>query len=100
LEVTAKRGLHNLCGRKFISKSRTKNFSGKFGEIREESFAPKNLSAPTPMMKRHLRPRCPSLKGQRGKCPRRSRRLCAYYFTRTLFTRCCKLPCVTAMNMN
>ena len=40
LEVAPKRGLHNLCGRKFVGKSCTINFSGKFGEIRAKSFAP------------------------------------------------------------
>jgi len=38
--------------------------------------------------------------GPGGKCPRHAsilRRPCAYYSTRTLLTRCCKLQCVTAM---
>ena len=49
-------------------------------------------------------PVAPLLKGQRGKCcPRYGsilRRPCAYDSTRTLFTRCCRLQCVTAMNIN
>ena len=48
-------------------------------------------------------PRCPLLKGQMGKCHRHASILwhhCAYYSTRTLFSRCCKLQCVTAMKMN
>ena len=47
-------------------------------------------------------PVVPLLKGQRGKWPLHAsilRRPCAYYSTRTLFTRC-KLQCVTAMNIN
>jgi len=39
LEFTLKRGLHNLCERKFKAKVAQKNFSGKFGEIRTKSFA-------------------------------------------------------------
>jgi len=41
--------------------------------------------------------------GPGGKCPRHAsilRRPCAYYSTRTLFTGCCKLQCVTAVNIN
>jgi len=44
----------------------------------------------------------PFLKEQKGKCPRHAsilRRLCAYYSTRTLFTRC-KLRSVTVTNIN
>ena len=44
LEVTPKRGLHDFCGRKFAGKSCTKNFSGKFGEIRAKSFASQKLA--------------------------------------------------------
>ena len=49
------------------------------------------------------RRRRPRSYGPGGKCPRHAsilRRPCAYYSTRTLFTRCCKLQCVTAMNIN
>jgi len=47
-------------------------------------------------------PVAPLLKGQRRKCSRHAsilRRPCAYYSTRTLFTRC-RLQCVTVMNIN
>jgi len=44
LEVAPKRGLHDLRGRKFKGKSYTKNFSGKFGEIRAKSFAPQKFA--------------------------------------------------------
>jgi len=66
---TKKRSSHDLCGRKFVGKSCTKNFSDKFGEIRAESFAPKNLPAPTPMMKRHLRPHCSFFERAEGEMP-------------------------------
>jgi len=48
-------------------------------------------------------PIAPLLKEQRGKCPRHApilRHPCAYSSTRTLFTRCCRLKCVTVMNIN
>ena len=44
LEVTPKIGLHDFCGRKYVGKSFAKNFSGKFGEIREKSFAPQKFA--------------------------------------------------------
>ena len=61
------------------------------------------MPASTPLMKSHLRPRCPLYERTEGKCPRHAsilRRPCAYYSTRTLFTRCCKLQSVTVMNIN
>ena len=88
----------NICMQKFHKKLRAS--LGKFGQ---HPSHPKNLPAPTPMMKRHLRPRCPLLKGQRGKCPRHVsifRRPCAYYSTHTLLSHCCRLQCVTAMNIH
>jgi len=103
LEVTPKRGLHDLCGRKFVGINCTKTFRASLGKFGQNPLHPKNLPAPTPMMKRHICPRCPLLKGQRGKDPRRTsilRLVCAYYSTRTVFTRCCRLQCVTAMNIN
>jgi len=48
-------------------------------------------------------PVAPLLKGQRRKCHRHTSilwRPCAYYSTRTLFTRCCRRQCVTVMNIN
>ena len=48
-------------------------------------------------------PVAPLLKGQSGKCPRHTSILpcpCACYSSRTLFTWCCKLQCITAMNIN
>jgi len=44
VEVTPKRGLHDLCGRKFVGKSCAKSFSGKFGEVRVKSFAPQKFA--------------------------------------------------------
>jgi len=62
-EVTPKRGLHDFCGWKYIGRSCTKSFSGKFGEIRGKSFAPqtfclllhlwwKGTSAPLPLFRK------------------------------------------------
>ena len=53
-------------------------------------------------MKRHLRPRCtPFETAQGAMVPHASilRRPCAYYSTRTLFTRY-RLQCVNVMNIN
>ena len=66
LEVAPKRGLHDLCGRKFRGKNCTKKFRESLGKSGQNPWYPKNLPAPTPMTKRHLRPRCLSLI-QRGK---------------------------------
>jgi len=77
-----------------------------FGQVWGNSckiLHPRNLPASTPVMKSHLRPRCPSYERAEGERPRHAssiRRVCAYYATRTLFTRCCGMQCVTAMNIN
>jgi len=44
LKIIRKRDLHDLCGRKFVDKSCTKNFSDKFGEIWAKSFAPQRFA--------------------------------------------------------
>jgi len=93
----------HLCGREFVDKICTKNFSGEFGEIRAKILrSPQNLPAPKPMMERPLRPIAPLLKGQRDECPRHAstfRRPCAHYSTRIPFTRCCRLQFVTVINI-
>jgi len=51
--VHTKKGLHDLCGRKFVGKvaKSHKNVSGKFGKFRSKILSiPKNLPAPTPMV--------------------------------------------------
>ena len=51
----------------------------------------------------HLRPRCPLFERVEGTIPHHASilwRPCAYYFARTLFTRCCRLQCVTVRNKN
>jgi len=48
-EATSKRGLYDLCGRKFVGKSRTKAFR-EVWKIRAKILCtPKNLPAPTLM---------------------------------------------------
>ena len=87
---------------KILGKRCTKNFLSKFGEVGQNLSHPKNLPS-TPMMTRYLRGRCPSFERAEEKCPCHASNLprpCTYYFTRTPFTRCCRLQCVTAMNMN
>ena len=103
LEVTPKK-CFNLCARNFVGKSCTKNVSGKFGEIREKILrAPKTCLLLHQSWKDTSDPIAPLLKGQRGKRSRHDsilRRPCAHYSTRALFTRCCRLQCVTVMNIN
>jgi len=43
LEVTPRKGLYNLCGRKFVGKSCTKNFSDKFGDILAKIIHPPKI---------------------------------------------------------
>ena len=100
-EVTRKRGLHDLCGRKFAGC--TKNFSGKSWEIRAKSFAPPKFACsyiydekapplPLPLF----------WKGGRGNALAMTpfSGIPVHIILRALFTRCCRLQCVTAMNMN
>ena len=48
--VIPKKGLHDLCGRKYSHKKFPENFLGKFGENRAKIFrTPKYSPAPTPM---------------------------------------------------
>ena len=80
-----------------------KNFSGKFGEIRAKFYTPEICLLLYPWWKVTSAPVAPRLKVQRGIGPSHAsviRRVCAYYSTRTLFTRCCSMQCVTAMNIN
>jgi len=99
-----RKGFNDLCGREFVGKSCTKNLSGKFGEIRAKILRnSKNVPALKPMMERPLRPRCSPFGRTEGKCPRHAPilgRPRAYYSTRTLFARCCKLQSVAVMNTN
>ena len=73
---------------KICRQNYTKNFSGKFGEIRAKILrTPKNSPALTSTMKRHIGLHCLLLKGQRGKCFCHAsilRHPCAYYSTLSL----------------
>ena len=88
LDVTPKRGL-DISGKKFVGRSCTKTFRGIWENLGKNPSHSKNLPALTPMMKRHLHPRCLLLKGQRDKCPI-LRHPCACYSTGALFIRCCR----------
>jgi len=75
----------------------------KFGEIRQKSFAPHTFACSYTYDEKASPPRCHSFEGAEGKWPRHASILqCpyAYYSTRTLFTRCCRLQCATAMKIN
>jgi len=100
LVVTPKRDLHDLCGRKFVSKSCTKNFSGKFGEIRAKSFAPQKFSCPYTYDEKAPPTPLPLFwkgRGENALAMSPFSGVRAYCSTRTLFTRCCWLPSATAM---
>jgi len=94
LEVTSKRGVYGLVEENLKAKVAQKTFRASLGKFGQNPLHPKNLPAPTLMMKRHLRPRCSSFGRAEEEMPTpwlHSRRPCAYYSTRTLFTRCCRL---------
>ena len=88
LEVTPKRGLHDLCGRKFVGKSCTKKLFRKvWGNSVKILSMPKNCLLLHLWWKGASAPVALLLKGQFGKCPRHAsilRRSCAYYSTWTL----------------
>jgi len=53
-------------GENLEAKVAQKTFRESLGKSRQNPSHPKNLPAPTPMMKRHLRPRCPSFGKAKG----------------------------------
>ena len=102
LKVTPKRGLHDLCGRKFIGKSCTKTFRaclGKFGQ----NFAPQKFACFYIYDEKSPPPYCPSFERAEGK---RSPPMppfsgaSVHIILHALSTRCCSMQCVTAMNIN
>jgi len=44
LEVTPQKGLHDLCGRKFVNRSCTNAFRASLGKFVQNSFAPPNFA--------------------------------------------------------
>ena len=87
-EVTPKRGLHDFCGWKYIGRSCTKSFSGKFGEIRGKSFAPQTFACSYTYDEKVPLPRCPSLERVEGKMPspclHSPASLCIFFYTHSL----------------
>ena len=43
-EVTPKKGLYDLCGRKSVGKTRTKTFRASLGKVGQKSFAPPKIA--------------------------------------------------------
>jgi len=88
LEVTPKRGLHDLCGRKFVGKSCTKKLFRKVWENPGKILRMLKICLLLHLWwKGTSAPVAPLLKGQFGKRPRHAsilRRSCAYYSTCTL----------------
>jgi len=101
-EDHTKKGLVDLGGRNVVGTSCTKTRRPSLGKFRKKSFALPKIclllhqwwkAASTPIS---------LFEGQRRKWSRHAfifRRACAYYYARTLFTRC-RLQCFTAMNIN
>jgi len=86
----------------FLGKNCTENFLGKFGEIRAKILrTPKNLPAPTPMMKRHLHLHCPFWKGRGGNAPAMPpfSGIPVHIILQSLYS-FFRLQCVTVMNIN
>jgi len=53
-------------GENLEAKVAQKNFSASLGKSEQNPSHPENLPAPTPMMKRQFRPRCPSFERAEG----------------------------------
>ena len=97
-----KRSLWSLWEKIWGQKLPKKFFGQVWGNSGKNPSHSQNLPAPTPVMKRHFRLHWPSFARSEGEMPRHAsilRRPCAHYSTRTLFTRCCRLQCVTVMNI-
>ena len=102
LEVTPKRGLHDLCGRKFAGKVAQKTFRQVWGESGKILRTSKICLLLHLWWKGTSSPVATLLKGQKGKClamPPFSG-VPVHIILRSLFARCCTLQCVTVMNIN
>jgi len=66
LEVTPENIFMIFVGENLWAKIAQKLFGRVWGYLRKILRTPKNLPAPTPMMKRHLCLHCPLLKGRKG----------------------------------
>jgi len=79
-----------FCGRKFVGKSCTKTFWASLGKFGKNPSHPKNLPVPTPMIKRHLRPRCPSFERAEREIPsprlHSLASLCMLFYTHSLYS--------------
>jgi len=53
-------------GKNLEAKIAQKTYRARLGKCRQNPSYPKYLPAPTPMMKRHLRPRCSSFEWAEG----------------------------------
>jgi len=93
---------NDLCERKIVGKSCTKNFSCKFGEIRAKSFAPRKFACSNTYDEKAPPPLGPSFERAEGEIPwpclHSPGSLCILF--NTLFIHCCKLQCVTTTNIN
>jgi len=99
LEVTPKWSLwEKICRQKLHKK--------RFGQVlgnSAKSFAPQKFACSYTYDEKASPPRCHSFVKAEGKWSRHAsilQRPCAYYSTRTLFTHCCRLQCVSATKIN
>jgi len=99
---TKKRSSWSLWEKNCRQKLHKKLFWQVWGNSGKNPSHPQKLPAATPMMKRHLRPVSPLGRSEKEMPPscHHSPASCAYYSTRTLFTRCCRLQCITVMNIH
>jgi len=83
-------GCTNLCGRKFVGRSCTKNFSRKFGEIRAKSFAHQKFAGSYTYDEKAPPPRCLSFERVEGEmlspCLHSPASLCILFYTHSLYS--------------
>jgi len=102
LEITPKKDLHDLCGRKFVGKIAQKTFRASLGKFGKKCFVPQKFSCSCTYDERAPPPPLPPFERAEGEmllpCLHSPASVCILFYT--LFTRCCRLQCVTEMNTN
>ena len=86
-----KRGVHDLVEVNLLAKVSQKTFRASVRKFGQNSSHPKNLPTPAPMMKRHLRPRCPSFERTEGEMLpslwlHSPASLCLLFYTHSLYS--------------
>ena len=104
-EGSHQKRLNDLCGREFVGKSCTKTSLGSLGKLGEISFASPNLCLLLNLRRKRYSPCCFPFENTEGwmppPCLNLPASLCILFYRKhALFTRCCKLQFVTAININ